>query len=298
MTPIHRADGRAALAILLLTLAAGCATQEDIARQDTHLTQRIDALEQRMNDALRAEQQARQREIEAREARQVAERREREQAAAGTDASALDARLAQERAQLAAAIGDAQQSTLTQARQEADALARQHAEAARREAQTHAGARADAMRAAHTARLDALANQIEEVRRMAEEALEALGLGPRKILGNVIRSATLTDDKTLFPLNSPELGADDRAKLADIAAFVKALDANFHIAIHGHTDGFGSDDYNFELGKARAEVVKRHLNEQHGIPLLRMSVISHGATGAGTRYVEGGNRRIVVEVMQ
>lgn len=146
------------------------------------------------------------------------------------------------------------------------------------------------------ARLAQAEKRAADAQRMAEDAMAAIGLGPRKILGRVVRSITLTDDKTLFPLNSPDLGEKDIAKLNTFADYIKTLDANYHLSIHGYTDGFGSDDYNYELGKARAEVVKIYLNEKRGIPLLRMSVISHGGIGS----TPGGksNRRIVIDVLQ
>lgn len=146
-------------------------------------------------------------------------------------------------------------------------------------------------------RLAQMEKRLAEVARMAEDALAALGLGPRKIYGKVVYSAILTEDKTLFPINSPYLGDQDVAKLKAVAEYAKKLDVNYHIGIHGHSDGMGSDDYNYELAKARAEVVKNHLHEKLGIPLLRMSVISHGATDSAS-YLAGANRRIVVEVMQ
>ena len=108
---------------------------------------------------------------------------------------------------------------------------------------------------------------------------------------------TLTDDKTLFPINSPTLGEKDMAQLDALAARVKAMGTWFHLQIQGHTDGFGSEDYNYELGRARAEVVKAYLNEKGGIPLLRMSVISYGASEAAS-YAGKSNRRIVVHVLQ
>lgn len=147
------------------------------------------------------------------------------------------------------------------------------------------------------ARLAKIEKRLEEVAGMAQDALDATGLGQRRILGKVVHTVTLTDDKTLFPINSPVLGEKDMAKLDELAARVKAMGTWFHLQIQGHTDGFGSEDYNYELGRARAEVVKSYLNEKGGIPLLRMSVISYGAAEAAN-YTGKSNRRIVVHVLQ
>lgn len=147
------------------------------------------------------------------------------------------------------------------------------------------------------ARLARIEKRLEEIAAMAQDALDATGMGQRRIIGKVVHSVTLTDDKTLFPINSPVLGEKDMAKLDELAARVKAMGTYFHLQIQGHTDGFGSEDYNYDLGRARAEVVKNYLNEKGGIPLLRMSVISYGATEAAN-YASKSNRRIVVHVLQ
>ncbi|MDD5389085.1 MAG: OmpA family protein [Gallionellaceae bacterium] len=149
----------------------------------------------------------------------------------------------------------------------------------------------------YDARLAALSKRLDEVARMAQDAYDATGLGQRKIFGKVIESITLTEDKTLFPINSPTLGEQDKAKLDALALRLKTLGTNYHLQIQGHTEGFGSDDYNYELGKARAEVVKNYLKEQGGIPLLRMSVMSYGSLESAG-YASKSNRRVVVQVLQ
>ncbi|MDP2811241.1 MAG: OmpA family protein [Rhodocyclaceae bacterium] len=149
----------------------------------------------------------------------------------------------------------------------------------------------------YDARLAALDKRLEEVARMAQDAYDATGLGQRKIYGKVVESITLTEDKTLFPINSPSLGEQDKAKLDALVLRLKALGTAYHLQIQGHTEGFGSDDYNYELGKARAEAVKNYLKETGGIPLLRMSVMSYGSIES-PGYANKSNRRVVVQVMQ
>ncbi len=147
------------------------------------------------------------------------------------------------------------------------------------------------------ARFTALNQRLDDIARMAQEAYDATGLGQRKIFGKVVESITLTEDRTLFPINSPDLGEQDKAKLDALAQRMKALGTNYHLQIQGHTEGFGADDYNYALGKARAEVVKNYLKEKGGIPLLRMSVMSYGSLEAAGQ-VGRNNRRIVVQVLQ
>ena len=147
------------------------------------------------------------------------------------------------------------------------------------------------------ARLTTLEKRVDELARNMDDVLAALGLGQRKILGKVVEAIALTEDKTLFPINSPELGDTDKAKLNALGQRLTSLGTYYHLQIQGHTDGIGGDDYNFQLGRARAEAVRNYLNEKLGIPLLRMSVQSFGAMEAKS-YTAQSNRRIVVQVMQ
>ena len=315
--PTPKTLGKWSLAVLPLLFLSACATTESVSEQTAPLGEKIAALDTNLEAGLR---------------NAVATANEAKYLAARHDArlNDLDARFNGQNQQLAALqqdiarLGTENASAIAQLRNELQVSQKAEAEATKQAlsqdlaqqldkqlesklaqaetrilagANTHTDTRIKEVDAALTERMDQLEKRLAEVARMAEDALAALGLGPRKIYGKVVHAVTLTDDKTLFPINSPDLGNKDITKLDAVAEYVKKLDVNYHIAIHGHTDGLGSDDYNYELGKARAEVVKSYLHEKKGIPLLRMSVISHGAMDVSS-YREGANRRIVVEVLQ
>jgi peptidoglycan-associated lipoprotein len=143
--------------------------------------------------------------------------------------------------------------------------------------------------------------------RLAEEKLntlsglvqEALALAAKELFlanGKEAFTVTLTDDKVLYPQNDPYLEPSDTAKLAELTARLVKLDQEYHLDIQGHTTNNSTEDNNYSLGKARAEVVKRHLHEKQGISINRMSTISYGANkplAAGN----GNNRRIFIRVL-
>ena len=303
------------LTALPFALLQGCATPTTVSEQTGPLDQRLIALESKLDaglqqsmataDAAKRQAEEAQKLAAAVQAQLDAQRNEQtaRQNTLDNQLKQIADQSAQHTSQLNA-LQDvlAQQSGISQDNLEKirqDQATAQAAAQAALQAQTNAlvDSRLNTFEQGLSGRMDALEKRMSEVARMAEDALAAMGLGPRKIFGKVVQTSTLTDDKTLFPINSPELGRADIVKLDTIATFVKTLDVNYHIAIHGHTDGLGSDDYNYELGKARAEVVKSYLHEKRGIPLLRMSVISHGAMDVSS-YRDGANRRIVVEVLQ
>lgn len=114
--------------------------------------------------------------------------------------------------------------------------------------------------------------------------------------GKVLFSVTLTADKALYPLNNPDLEAADIAQINTLAKRLKTIEGEYHLDIQGHTDALRGDDFDYALGRARAEVVRRYLHSQLGVEPWRMSVTSYGASQP---LVGGspGNRRILIRVL-
>ncbi|MEW5786623.1 MAG: OmpA family protein [Pseudomonadota bacterium] len=272
---------------LALLLLAGCASQEPVSQGPDPVQQRLTGTE---GLALEARDEARSAQNRLADLQRQVDALTRQ---------GLEAQAARQAQDLAMSDRLARLDRQTAGLAEANASGTSQAAAAQRTADAAALAAGQSSTRSDdlAARLAALEKRLEEVANMALDALDAVGLGQKRILGKVMQTVTLTDDKTLFPINSPVLGDADMAKLNELAAKVKALGTHYHLQIQGHTDGFGSEDYNYELGRARAEVVKNYLNEKGGIPLLRMSVISYGASEAAN-YTGKSNRRIVVHVLQ
>jgi outer membrane protein OmpA-like peptidoglycan-associated protein len=266
----------AGMAILPLALVAGCATQQEVSEQTGPIHQQLAAMEHAIQSAATTANAARDlaqtnHALAAAQARQLESLQAELKALQGRQA-ALAGQLSQSEQRL----GDLAGQT-TGLREKTEAIATQVAGIGERMTQTEL-------------RLDELSTQVRE-------ALAASSQDYIRLHGKVASTAVLTEDKTLYPINSPELGSGDRAKLDELVARLKAKEEDdYHLDIQGHTDNLGTDDYNYLLGKARAEVVKRYLHERGGIPLSRMSVISYGATRpAGAAGL--ANRRIVVNVL-
>lgn len=147
-----------------------------------------------------------------------------------------------------------------------------------------------------TERLGTTDQRLKELDNLVHEAMAMAAKELFLANGKEAYSASLTQDRVLYPLNDPTLDARDRAKLDELAAQVSKLDQEYHLDIQGHTDNTSTDDNNYNLGKARAEVVKRYLHEQKGIPVNRMSTTSYGSSKpldpSGNH-----NRRILVRVL-
>jgi OOP family OmpA-OmpF porin len=70
--------------------------------------------------------------------------------------------------------------------------------------------------------------------------------------------------------------------------------------IAGHTDNTGADDYNYELGRKRAENVAKYLILQKKVDPMRVVTVSYGKSAPLTensdRESRGKNRRVEILV--
>ncbi len=142
--------------------------------------------------------------------------------------------------------------------------------------------------------------KIAELDKTTREALDRASAAGKLAEGKFVYSLVLSDDAVKFPVNRYELSKEAEDKLKDFAERLKGENKNVYLEIQGHTDATGADEYNYKLGEARAEAVRRYLSKQ-GIALNRMSTISYGkdepVDSNKTRDGRAKNRRVVVIVL-
>ena len=155
---------------------------------------------------------------------------------------------------------------------------------------------------ANQSRLAQQGAEMGEISGTAAEALERAIAAGKLAEGKFVYETTLTDDKVKFGFDTADLGEGAAMALDEFAAALKQENANVFVEIQGHTDATGSDAYNLELGRERAEAVRRYLNRAHQVPLHRMSVISYGETAPtadnSVREGRSRNRRVVLVVLK
>lgn len=151
-------------------------------------------------------------------------------------------------------------------------------------------------------RLEVQEKRLDEMSDTAREALGRAISAGKLAEGKLIHETVLTDEDVQFGVSSANLGDLARAALADLAAKLKAEDANVYLEIQGHTDSTGEAEYNHRLGERRAEAARATLNGEHGIPLHRISVISYGETRPiadnSTALGRSQNRRVTIVVLK
>ena len=98
-----------------------------------------------------------------------------------------------------------------------------------------------------------------------------------------------------FEFDSATILPSAREQLDALAEGIRMLPAGRSVIIEGHTDGVGSDQYNLDLSRKRAEAVVRYLTEARGVALERLSARGKGKRELANRadFVAAENRRVV-----
>ncbi|HEY9267996.1 MAG TPA: OmpA family protein [Methylotenera sp.] len=86
---------------------------------------------------------------------------------------------------------------------------------------------------------------------------------------------TLQAEK-LFGFDKFKLNGDSVPELNDVVAKLKAHPEFDIVVVTGHTDRLGSEQYNQKLSEKRAEVIKNHLVNDHGIDASRIRTVGKG----------------------
>ena len=135
----------------------------------------------------------------------------------------------------------------------------------------------------------------------AEEIIDAL---KPKQLTRGIRGLRVEDaprpstDLTInFEFNSARLSPDSLEQLQQLATALNSEEIlPYRIKVTGHTDAVGSDAYNMDLSKRRAQAVVSYLSSQMGVNISRLS-----SAGMGKRALKlpddpenGANRRVEI----
>ncbi len=143
-------------------------------------------------------------------------------------------------------------------------------------------------------------SHVGQVEGTAKDALDRATAAHKLAEGKFLYQVVLSDDSVKFPTDVHALSSEAQARLDELAQKLKTENQNVYLEIQGHTDAKGPKDYNDRLGEARAEAVRRYLNQQ-GVALNRMATISYGPDSPvapnDTREGRAQNRRVVVVVL-
>jgi peptidoglycan-associated lipoprotein len=154
----------------------------------------------------------------------------------------------------------------------------------------------------HDQKIAATDQKVGEISKTAQEALQRAQEAGKLAEGKFLYETVLTDDKVKFGFNKSLLSPEAKSALDEFAQKIKGENKPVYVEVQGHTDNVGSAKYNEELGQARADAVRRYLNEKQAFPLHRMNVISYGKTAPiadnKTRQGRAQNRRVALVVLQ
>jgi peptidoglycan-associated lipoprotein len=110
-------------------------------------------------------------------------------------------------------------------------------------------------------------------------------------------------DGANFGFNSYNLPSEAKKELDGFLSDLKGDPSGMEGAVFlvaGHTDSVGSEDYNYDLGKRRADAVSRYLITQKKMDPLRVVTVSYGKTAPAaennTAQGRAKNRRVEILV--
>ena len=142
--------------------------------------------------------------------------------------------------------------------------------------------------------------QLASLDQTTREALQRAEAAHKLAEGKFVYSTVLQDDSMKFRIANADLSPEAQARLDTFIDKLKTDNRNVYVEIQGHTDATGPKDFNYHLGEARAEAVRRYLNE-HGVALNRLATISYGpdvpVAPNSTREGRQANRRVLLIVM-
>lgn len=171
--------------------------------------------------------------------------------------------------------------------------ARRIAEEAREEA---ASARNEA-EVANREKQEVLRQREEELKRL-QENLSRIAETRRTALGLVMN---LGSDALGFDFDKADLRPQNRELLSRILGVLLTLDKGFGVYVYGHTDDVGSEAYNLELSRKRAEAVRDYLVKGG----LNPAIVTTKGFGQSIPLVSGTtpearakNRRVEIGIVQ
>jgi outer membrane protein OmpA-like peptidoglycan-associated protein len=223
---------------------------------------RLMAVKQKAEEDAQAAAAAR--EAKARADAEAEARRRAEAEAERAEAEAAKAEAIRMKQEAEAASQEAARQKAAAEQAKAEAIAQQQALAADAEKSRQAAAQSEALR-------QQAEQEKQELRSRLLQQLNTI-LATRDSARGLI--ASMSD--VLFRSGSFELLPAARERLAKVSGIVLAYSA-LHLAVEGHTDSVGTDEYNLSLSERRAEAVRDYFVQQ-GIPSGSVEARGFGKT--------------------
>lgn len=142
--------------------------------------------------------------------------------------------------------------------------------------------------------------QVGEARGRADEAMNKATLAERLATGN-LEYVEISTHQALFDFDDSQLKPDAQAILDQLSTGLSSH-PRYVLEVRGYADAMGSNRYNYNLGRERAEQVMRYMMSRHAVPSSRIAIISFGEDEpvADNTNEDGRsqNRRVQVRLLE
>ncbi|MGO9678228.1 MAG: OmpA family protein [Candidatus Sulfotelmatobacter sp.] len=230
---------------------------------------RLMAVKQKAEDEAQAAAAAR--EAKARADADAEAKRRAEAEAARAEAEQAKAEALKMKQEAEAAAQEAARQKAEAEKATAEAVAQQQALAAETDKARQAAAQSESLRQQAEKDKQQAENEKQELRARLLQQLNSI-LATRDSARGLV--ANMSD--VLFRSGSFELLPGARERLAKVSGIVLAY-PSLHVAVEGHTDSIGSDDYNQQLSERRAQAVRDYFIQQ-GINSSAVEAHGYGKT--------------------
>jgi len=137
---------------------------------------------------------------------------------------------------------------------------------------------------------------VEQLSKPVAPKRERKGLRDNKGAGGVVQDNPKVGALILFDFDSADIKPESYPLLREFATAFNGGLSGVKIAIAGHTDSMGDEDYNSDLSKRRAQSVKNFLTSAYSVEENNLIIQSFGeSTPIQTNETEEGrsqNRRV------
>lgn len=146
-------------------------------------------------------------------------------------------------------------------------------------------------------RMGQMEGRLGQVDAKADRALNAIAnlRLERKIVIDMKDGANFAFDSASLPLPAQR---EIDGFLSDLKGDVSGADGTIFL-VAGHTDNVGTDEYNYELGKKRADAVSRYLITKKSVDPMKVVPVSYGQSApvAENRDAQGRAKNRRVEIL-
>ena len=141
---------------------------------------------------------------------------------------------------------------------------------------------------------------LDQVKTKTDQAMDKASLAERLASGEIDYNE-VSSHQVQFAFDDYHLDSDAQGMLDQMAGELQSH-PGYVLEVRGYADARGSERYNYNLGRERADSVLRYMMTRHSVPTTRVAIVSFGEESPiadnETNDGRAQNRRVQVRVLE